>query len=294
MKKSTVIKTGFVVFAIAVISHIASHNTYAQSRGNVITLRTQVKNANSAALTRLRQAETAWRDRLSELGSKARLQKMARELASFDEKLSRGQSWITPPRSPQDRMSLMFTRHVLNQAELTRSMQTAFTEFQQKLLTESAALYVKAGLNKEAARSVIDAYRISTSGWDGAFRPLLRKADTLATNDFLRFAAVTAGSTIATDTIMDAGTDSGLFKAKKGSFEHFLGSFVLGALIDAAADEITDPTEDFAKKLAPEFRKATEEILNGKSGFLRQLRLLTELHVASRSRHFRLTQKGGE
>lgn len=253
-----------------------------------------LKAANEQATARLQKVERHWQTQLRTLGSVQRLQKMARELASLEEKLSRGASWIRSQSTTKDRIRQMFHRYVLNETELMSVLRTEFAAFEQQLMNETAKLYVRAGLTREIAEKAIGRYRVSDKGWNEAFQPLLKKADSLATRDFFRLVAISAGSSVIGDALMEAGHDAGMIRAEKGSWSYLIGNLVTQAVVETVIEEVTDPTEDFAKQLAPLFTRGQQELLSGPNGFLRQVSALTNLHIKARNLHLNTLKKGGE
>lgn len=253
-----------------------------------------LKAANEQATARLQKVERHWQTQLRTLGSVQRLQKMARELASLEEKLSRGASWIRSQSTTKDRIRHMFHRYVVNETELMSVLRTEFAAFEQQLMNETAKLYVQAGLTREIAEKAIGRYRVSDKGWNEAFQPLLKKADSLATRDFFRLVAISAGSSVIGDALMEAGHDTGMIRAEKGSWSYLIGNLVTQAVVETVIEEVTDPTEDFAKQLAPLFTRGQQELLSGPNGFLRQVSALTNLHIKARNLHLNTLKKGGE
>ncbi|MEZ6121197.1 MAG: hypothetical protein R3C28_32160 [Pirellulaceae bacterium] len=256
-------------------------------------LAAKVKAVNQAAESRYQTAAKEWQNYLSQLGSVSHFQKMAKEVASFDEKLAQGSDLLSGT-TPNDRMRAAFRKHVLNEQTLRKDMVTFFDQFQEGLIKESVELYVAAGVDRKVAEDLFPRYRVDDTSWPRAFDSLIAKAKQLAQEDWWRTGLVTISSSLLADNVVEAGRQTGLWQHERGSWMDFLGGLIADYATEAALDYVTDPTDQFAEELQSRFRSAQTSLLNGKEGLLATLRKLTDLHLEVRNHHFSFVLKGAK
>lgn len=272
----------------------SSLSATAQADDRVTGLAAAVKQANADAESRYKQSVREWRHKFGNLGSKQRLRRMGQDLASFDEKLAQGVDLFRTTGARNDRILLSFRKRLFDEHELFRSMQKAFNELQQELATESTALYVQKGISRVDAATTIPLYRISSNPWNDAFVPLLNDARSMAKEDWLRYGAVTVGSTAAAKLLTDAARESGAWDSPQNSLESLLGGLLAEMVIETVADELSDPVDYFADRLGKHFAAAEKQLLDGRNGLLSAMRKITSLHQQTRLQHLTVNEKGGK
>ena len=266
----------------------------AQASDRVTSLAAAVKQANADAESRYKQSVREWRHKFGNLGSQQRLRRMGQDVASFDEKLAQGVDLFRTSGTRKDRILLSFRKRLFDEHELFRSMQQAFNELQQDLATESTALYVQDGIGRIDAAGIIPRYRINSAPWNDAFVPLLNDARSMAKEDWLRYGAVTVGSTAAAKLLTDAARDSGAWDSPQNSLESFFGGLLAEMVIETVADELSDPVDYFADRIGRRFAAAEKQLLDGPNGLLSAMRKITSLHQQTRLRHLTPDEKGGK
>lgn len=271
-----------MALAVAICATLTAHANAqsAQDSTNVVDL---VQSVNQDADARCQDWAGQWNSLLTELGNKQNLMKMAKTLASFEEKLSQGVDLFDSTSGKADRMRTAFRKNIVDERQLAQSMVDSFYAFQDQLMEESLELCRRGGVDSKVAESTFERYQVDAGIWEAAFDPLLRKAKSLAQEDWFRLAGVTAGSGIAADGILDAAKQSNIWNPKQGSMEEMVGGLLTHLFIEAVADQLTDPTEEFAKKLQAKFNGAKNELLDSQSGLSTAFKALTEIHKQTRS-----------
>lgn len=248
----------------------------------------RIAELNEKAEFRLQETARVWRGKFAAIGRKDRFHGMVSHAISIEGKLTQGVDLLTSQRA--DRMREYLRQQVVDERQLARSMAQAFADLQQELLQESIALYVQAGVKRDTAAKVYPTWMVDQTPWLRAFDPLLNRAKSMANQDWIRFGAITVGSSIASDLVRDAGREAGIYQPPN-RFADFLGGLVIEMAVEAAADAITDPTEGYATKLQADFQAAQRQVLEGPNGLLACLRKVTSLHQQTRLHHFGLLKK---
>ena len=251
-----------------------------------VTREQLVTKVNASADARLAAASTSWRNDFSTYGSHTRLEKLGTALASIGEKFAQGQDAFSKNASPLARMRKLFGEHVVDIAQLELAMQLSFDKFEEQLVGESIEVYVGAGIDRRAAEAFFAHYRYSYTPPADAFDPLLKKAHSLAQSDWFRSGATFMGSGLLADELYG--------RPEQNTWADQFARFVLQTAVDAVLEEVTDPSERFAKELAEEFDRAESQLLDGPNGVLEGMKKLVRFHQQVRREHLCPQPQAGE
>ena len=255
----------------------------------------QVEKANAAAETRFQSVAGTWRQRVADLRRTDRLKRVASDAVGFDEKLAQGFDLFETPGGRVDRMRVSIRKHVIDERVLAKSMEDAFVAYQKELLDATVALYGNTGISSRTATlNAFQPAKFDPDPLERAFDPVVRKANSLSSEDWFRFAAVNAGSAIVADGIEQVGRSAGVWNTENGSLSDFFVGLITQIAVEAVIDTVTDPTEQFAKELQTSMATAERELLDGPKGLITAMRNVTTLHQQSRLKHHGLVQKGGK
>ena len=250
--------------------------------------------ANAAAEARYLIACNEWQKKVADLRTKDRLKRFGQDAAGFDEKLSQAFDLAKTSSEKTDRMKESLRGHVVDERAFAQSMVEAFGKYQKALIAESTALYGQAGIDPAAAEKAFPPATLDPAPMERAFDPVIAKARSLANEDWFRFGLVNVGSDIVANEIFDFGRSNGLWNPEKGSVEEFLGGLITQVAVEIIAEELTDPSDTFARHLQVSMVNAERELLNGPSGLLTALRKLTTSHQQGRLKQLGLVAKGGK
>ena len=252
-----------------------------------------VKTANGKADAKLKALSNSWQQKLSQYGTQARFRLMAKDIIGFDEKVAQGFEFVDGKSKVVDRMRASFRKRIVDERTLAAEMQQSFAKFQKGLIGDSTELYVKAGVSRGVASSIYPEYGVDYRPWLIAFDPILKKAETLSKQDWVRAGGVQAASYFGGEGLADAARETGLWAPKKGSWLDIATGIVADMVVEEALDQITDPSDEFAKQLRTRFAVAQNELLYGKQGLIRAAKRVAELHKQTRLKHFAPVLKGG-
>lgn len=283
-----------LVIALCVIAGVASNVAAGDEKrptGNVSQL---VEQANAATETRFRFVADSWRNHVADFKRVERLRRVASSTIDLEEKFSQAIGFFDSTGGGADRMRESIRTHITDERVLAKAMADAFVSYQKELLDATVALYARTGINRATAIKAFPPAKIDPAPLERAFDPVVRKAESLSTEDWFRFAAVNAGSAIVADGIEQVGRSTGGWNTEDGTVSDFLLGLFTQIAVEAVIDTVTDPTEQFAKELQTSMANAERELLDGPNGLLTAMRDVTTLHQQSRLKHHGLVQKGGK
>jgi hypothetical protein len=257
--------------------------------GNIKVL---CEKANAVTEARLQTLAGIWRQSVADLRTLPRLRRIASDAVAFEEKVAQGTSLFDTRTSRTDRMRQSFRKHVVDERVHAKLMSDAFGSWQNELITATVTLYGNVGISKAAAQNAFPTVKFDSVPLERAFDPVVRKANTMATEDWFRFALVNAGSDLVAEGVEEFGRSTGTWNAEEGSFGDFFAGLLLQVASDVVLDSITDPTEQFAKELQIRMVTAERDLLDGPSGLITAMRNLATFHQNSRLNHLGLTTKG--
>lgn len=284
----------FLVVALCVIAGVANNVALGDEKrptGNVSKL---IEQANVATETRFRFVADSWRNHVADFKRVERLRRVASSTIDFEEKFSQAIGFLDSTGGGADRMRESIRTHITDERVLAKAMADAFVSYQKELLDATVALYGRTGIDRATAIKAFPPARIDPAPLERAFDPVVRKAQSLSTEDWFRFAAVNVGSDVVADGFEEFGRHIGIWKVEDGGVRDFFAGLLTQVMVEAAIDQATDPTEQFAKELQSSMVTTERELLDGPCGLLTAMRNITTLHQQSRLKHHGLVQKGGK
>jgi uncharacterized protein YdbL (DUF1318 family) len=285
----TVFAAALIVFAGAACS-VAS----ADEKVGSGTVRELCSKANAAEEARYQHVANAWRQTVKELGALNRLKLVAADAAGIWEKMGQGADFIGSPGGRNDRMRDSLRRHVVDERTLAKALADEFVAYQSLLNKETIELLVKCGIDREAVAKAIPLRQFQALPLERAFDGVVRKAHSLASQDWFRFGLVNVGSELAANGIEQIGRSRGVFNLEEGSFGDFLTGLVTQVAVGAIADQLTDPTDKFVKELQTTMVAAEQDLLDSPFGLLTALRSMSNHHQQTRMKLLGLSVNGGK
>lgn len=281
-----------VLLAAVVAAGVSAMQTQ-QAIGQVASrcdqIRALVEKTNVASSARYRKEEEKWQKRFDDMGSKDTLKRVAQYIASLEQKFDDGFSLLDSSTGQRrDSVHEAFRKHVVDERQLAHDMAATFAKFEQEMIRESTALYIKAGIDRESAEIAWTPKKQSLAHFERGFNPVIAKARSLASRDWFRTGMLAVGTAVIADDILDGDEDEEM------TFESFITGLITHFVVEAAMDEMLDPTDTFCRELGASFDKAESEFLYGKSGLLTLMKQVTETHQKVRFIHLGLPVKGGE
>jgi hypothetical protein len=292
MKKST--WTSVVTVVLGVIVGVVGGVASADEKIGSGTVRELCAKANAAEEARYQHVANAWRQTVMDLRSLKRLKLVAADAAGIWEKMGQGADFIGSPGSRNDRMRDSLRRHVVDERTLAKALADEFVAYQSLLNKETIELLGKCGIAREEVAKAIPLRQFQALPLERAFDGVVRKAHSLASQDWFRFGLVNVGSEIVAQGIEQIGRSRGVFNAEEGSFGDFLTGLVTQIAVGAIADELTDPTDKFAEELQRSMVAAEQDLLDSPFGLLTALRSMSNHHQQTRMKLLGLSVNGGK
>lgn len=283
----------FLVVALCVIAGVVNNVAAGDENRPTGNVRQLVEQANVASETRFQFVADSWRNHVADFKRLERLRRVASSTIDFEEKFSQAYGLFDSSSSGAERMRASIRQHIADERALAKAMADAFASYQKELLDATVVLYGRTGINRATAVKAFPPATFNKAPVERAFDSVVRKAESLSTEDWFRFAAVNAGSAIVADGIEQVGRSTGAWQTENGSISDVLLGLFTQIAVEAVIDTVTDPTEQFAKELQASMATAEREILDGPNGLITAMRNVTTLHQQSRLKHHGLVQKGG-
>ena len=253
-----------------------------------------LRTANVAAKQRCDAFHNKWQQRFGTLGKRHQFLSIAADV--LDDKLPQTIGLASKSSTTvRFRMHASLKRNLLDETEWLKAMNQSINQLQNELIAETVGLYVRAGYDRARVVKHFEPIQIDCTKWapflvDG----VLRKARELSLKDWTRFAAVGAGSSVATNALVEASRDNGFWKHEKGSFWDMLGKAAVGMAVEYAVDELTNPREEVARALEADFHRSRDMVLSGKHGLKWLATRLTQMHIDVRNRDLGVAKKGAK
>lgn len=255
------------------------------------TVRQLVERANAAADKRCQTICQEWKAGLARHQASADLQAFAEQVVSMEEKFTRSKELAGI--STTDRSSRMlgnFRTFVLDDAALAEEMARIFRKLEGALINESIQLYLRVGIDARTAAGIWKPCELHPEAWQQEFAPVLRKAVEMSQMDWFRTGLAWVGGGVVADAIQDVGHSSGVLPYNRGGLFDAIMGFATQLAVGHVAEQVTDPSERYARELRVDFDAACRRLWDGPSGLASVLRKITAIHQQARRVHLGLVK----
>ena len=295
MQNTTLFKRQIILAAIVFSSAFTTnYSLVAQTKKSTKTDVKSVIEKSSARLDReIKTIVDVYRKKFREGCTKAKLEALASDVISIESKFQQLYSTVQDTNDRDKKIRKAIKRHLLNDDQLAKEMRESFEAFHDDMVAETIQLcrsHYKGNLSKLQCKT----FELGDKSWDGLFqRYLLSTLKKFSNRDWARFLAITAGSGVASDLLVDSAREMGMFGYARGSMQDQAAKLLVEVLADAALSELTDPSASFASDvLKPHFDALEKAMFDDKStGLLGVLTQAAEYHKSFRKKHL-LSQKG--